>query len=166
VKDRAKRISLDDRSIAFAAPALSRAGLDRSGPARQDAPGVGGARVGDVIQFVRYAREVKALGATVLLLLRNRCGSWWRNGGVDAVFELGLPLPDFDYYIHVMSLPHTFGTEFATIPSQVPYLAARPSASRMAKPLPGRRRAECRNRLDRRSCQSSKSLQVDTAANT
>jgi hypothetical protein len=39
------------------------------------------------------------------------------------------PIPDFDYYIHLMSLPRVFRTELANIPAEVPYL--RPEQARI-----------------------------------
>ena len=40
-----------------------------------------------------------------------------------------MPPPPFDYYIHLMSIPHALGTELATIPAAVPYLRADPVKS-------------------------------------
>jgi hypothetical protein len=81
--------------------------------------------VGDIIQFIRYVAHVKALGATVIVLLRKPVRELVEGlDYVDRVIELGDPVPAFDYYIHLMSLPTAFATELATIPSRVPYLLA------------------------------------------
>jgi len=41
---------------------------------------------------------------------------------VDRTLVAGEPYPDFDYYIHLMSLPKVFGTDVGSIPAAVPYL--------------------------------------------
>jgi tetratricopeptide (TPR) repeat protein len=84
--------------------------------------------VGDVIQFIRYAPHVKALGATVLLQLRKQIRELAASfPGVDRIVEPGEPLPEFDYYAYLMSLPRVFGTEVSTVPARVPYLHPDPS---------------------------------------
>jgi hypothetical protein len=40
------------------------------------------------------------------------------------------PVPEFDTYIQLMSLPGVLGIELATIPNQVPYLSANIERSR------------------------------------
>jgi tetratricopeptide (TPR) repeat protein len=87
---------------------------------------IGEQGVGDVIQFIRYAPLVKALGATVFVLLRKPMAEIVEGmAGVDAVFGDGDSLPEFDYYIHVMSLPRVFGTTLDSIPNSVPYIPLR-----------------------------------------
>jgi tetratricopeptide (TPR) repeat protein len=84
--------------------------------------------IGDVIQFIRYAPHVKMLGATVILQLRPGVGELAKGfPGVDRIPGPDEPYPDFDYYIHLMSLPRVFGTELASIPATVPYLRTDPS---------------------------------------
>jgi FkbM family methyltransferase len=41
--------------------------------------------------------------------------------GVDAILEIG-PLPQFDFYIYLLSLPRIFRTALTTIPADIPYL--------------------------------------------
>ena len=83
--------------------------------------------IGDVIQFIRYAPHVKALGATVLLQVRPGVGDLARGfPGVDRILDPADAYPEFDFYIHLMSLPRVFGTELASIPNDVPYLALDP----------------------------------------
>ncbi len=88
--------------------------------------------VGDVIQFIRYAPYVKALGATVILQLRKNIGELAKSfPGVDGIVAPGEPLPHFDFYVPLMTLPMVFGTDVDTIPARVPYL--RPQADRIAR---------------------------------
>ena len=81
----------------------------------------------DFIQFIRYAPQVKALGGTVLLQLRKNIRELAQSfPGIDRILDGGEPVPEFDYYIHLMSLPRVFDTDLASIPAEVPYLRAEP----------------------------------------
>jgi hypothetical protein len=81
--------------------------------------------LGDTIQFCRYAKMVKDLGARVVLEVPPAL-SGLLNGlhGVDTLVQTGQALPDFDYHCPLMSLPLAFKTELLTIPSPSPYLCA------------------------------------------
>jgi tetratricopeptide (TPR) repeat protein len=84
--------------------------------------------IGDAIQFIRYAPHVKALGATVLLQVRPGVGELARGfPGVDRILDPADAYPEFDFYIHLMSLPRVFGTELASVPNDVPYLKVDPT---------------------------------------
>ncbi len=79
---------------------------------------------GDTIQFVRYAPLVAARGGKVVLevqaqLVRLVSGMT----GIETVVARKQPLPRFDFHCPLLSLPLAFGTEPATIPADVPYLA-------------------------------------------
>jgi FkbM family methyltransferase len=79
--------------------------------------------LGDTIQFIRYLPHVKAMGATVLLRVQSELANLLRGfPGVDRLLEPGEPNPDFDFYIHLLSLPRIFGTDVASIPADGPYL--------------------------------------------
>jgi Tfp pilus assembly protein PilF len=88
--------------------------------------------VGDTVQFVRYVPLVVERGGRVLLEvqpeLKRFIGSM---SGVEQIISRGEPLPSFTAHCPFMSLPLAFGTEPATIPSQVPYL--RPDAAQVEK---------------------------------
>jgi tetratricopeptide (TPR) repeat protein len=78
---------------------------------------------GDTLQFCRYATLVARLGAKVILQVpKSLAGLLTSLEGVLAVYCDGDPLPVFDFYCRMMSLPLAFRTTMATIPSQVPYL--------------------------------------------
>ena len=87
--------------------------------------------LGDTIQFVRYAPLVAACGGRILLhckpelrrLLSGQCG-------IEHVATIGDPVPPFDLWCLLMSLPRIFGTTLATIPPSIPYLAAVPELAR------------------------------------
>jgi tetratricopeptide (TPR) repeat protein len=81
--------------------------------------------LGDTIQFCRYAKQVKALGARVLLEVpRALMDLLSELDGVDELLAKGDPLPTFDYQCPLMSLPLAFKTELHTIPGRNPYLFA------------------------------------------
>ena len=59
--------------------------------------------------------------------------------GVDHVFAPPTPIPPFDYYLHLMGIPHALGIELDTIPTPTSYLRASPLkvaewAPRLAQP--------------------------------
>ena len=95
---------------------------------------------GDTIQFIRYAPLVKALGATVLVQVRSGLeGVTARVAGIDRFVRPGDPIPEFDFHIHLLSLPGLFGTDIDSIPADVPYLSVEPGrASYWANRLPSR----------------------------
>ena len=83
--------------------------------------------LGDVFQMIRYAPLVKRRGGRVvvecfasLLPVLANCG------GVDQWIS-GEPLPAFDVYAPLMSLPGLCGTTLATIPAEIPYISVDPN---------------------------------------
>lgn len=83
--------------------------------------------IGDSIQFMRYVPMVAARGGRVTVLCQRPIQSLYRNlPHLEAVVALGDPLPEFDCYAPLMSLPLLFGTTLDTIPAEVPYLFAAP----------------------------------------
>jgi tetratricopeptide (TPR) repeat protein len=79
---------------------------------------------GDAIQFVRYAREVAARGARVIVATAPALQPLFTHadGVAQAVVPGREPLPTFDFHAPLMSLPLAFGTTLATIPP-APYLS-------------------------------------------
>jgi len=79
----------------------------------------------DVLLFVRFARELKRRGATVLVLCQAMLkellvGSEFIDG---AVAE-GERLPEFDLHASLVSLPHLCGLEATARAADEPYLTA------------------------------------------
>ncbi|MGE3778429.1 MAG: tetratricopeptide repeat protein, partial [Pirellulaceae bacterium] len=88
--------------------------------------------LGDTIQFVRYAVEVKNRGGHVivecpatLIPLLSTCR------GIDQFIATGAERPDFDVHAMMMSLPAILKTSLSTVPCDVPYLAAEPERMRI-----------------------------------
>ncbi len=78
---------------------------------------------GDTLMFVRYARQAKALGGTVLLDAQVPLADLVATcPGVDEVIPHGAPLPPFDLQVSLHSLPQVFQTTLDTIPADIPYL--------------------------------------------
>jgi tetratricopeptide (TPR) repeat protein len=82
---------------------------------------------GDFIQFIRYARHIKALGATVLLFVREELRELAEAlDEVDRVLRPNHSYPPFDFYVDLLSIPRVFATDLASIPAEVPYLTVDP----------------------------------------
>lgn len=83
--------------------------------------------LGDTLQFCRYAVQVRALGARVVMEAPASLGPLLRGlEGVDEWVYAGQTLPAFDLHCPLLSLPLALGTRVQTIPAQVPYLHAQP----------------------------------------
>ncbi len=95
---------------------------------------------GDLIQFVRYARELTALGARVEILappfMREVMETVPWCAGVHTRYEA---IPPYDFYVPLMSCPLFFGLRPGAVPGvEEPYLRApRPRARFSDKPTIG-----------------------------
>ena len=93
---------------------------------------------GDAIQFVRFASSVAALGARgVLECPRTLVALFESVEGVQRVIAKGDPLPEFDWHVPLLSLPHRLGVTVDSLAARVPYLW--PPADRRV-PLPPTRK--------------------------
>ncbi len=82
--------------------------------------------LGDTLQFCRYAADVKALGARVILEVQPPLKTLLlRLAGVDQVIGVGEPVPAFDRHTPLLSLPLALGS--ASAAPQPRYLAADPA---------------------------------------
>jgi len=83
--------------------------------------------LGDTIQFCRYCKEFALLGATVLLEVPGPLVPLLQGlEGVTNLLAQGSPIPAFDYYCPLLSLPLAFQTDLVTIPSRPAYLYCPP----------------------------------------
>ena len=81
--------------------------------------------LGDTIQFARYAPLIAAMGATVVLEVQPELKSLLaRLAGAATVIARDEAPPPFDVHCPLGSLPLVLKTELATVPAQIPYLAA------------------------------------------
>ena len=81
---------------------------------------------GDAIQFCRYVPMIVALGARVILEVPAPLVSLLRQLPA-IVMARGESVPDFDFHCPLVSLPHAFKTDAASIPSAPRYLKADPA---------------------------------------
>ena len=87
--------------------------------------------LGDTIQFARYAQLLERRGARVVLEVEPALFALFQTlPGVDTLLRQRDPLPDFDLYCPLMSLPVGCGTTLDTVPGGVPYLQANPAKVR------------------------------------
>jgi tetratricopeptide (TPR) repeat protein len=83
--------------------------------------------LGDSLHFCRYAEQVAALGATVILEVARPLASLCTTlKGVTQVICRGDPLPEFDVQCPLMSLALACKTTLQTIPTRIPYLKSDP----------------------------------------
>ena len=88
--------------------------------------------LGDTIQFARYVPQLARTGAKVVLEVpKELVALLSRLEGVASVVARGDALPAYDVHCPAGSLPLALRTDVATIPANVPYLAA--DEARMAK---------------------------------
>jgi tetratricopeptide (TPR) repeat protein len=88
--------------------------------------------LGDTIQFARFVTPVAQLGGKVILAVQRPLTALMASlEGVSVIRGQGDPVPAFDAFCPLPSLPLAFKTTLATIPADVPYLSA--SADRLAK---------------------------------
>jgi Flp pilus assembly protein TadD len=87
--------------------------------------------LGDAIQFVRLATVLAERGARVVVQAPRPLAALFRTvDGVAAVVAPGDALPPHDAWLPLLSLAGALGIDVATIPAQVPYLAADASLRR------------------------------------
>ena len=100
--------------------------------------------LGDTIQFIRYAPFLARNGTVVITEVQPELKSLLANvEGVTSCHARGEPLPAYDLYCPLGSLPLALKSESSTIPADIPYLHA--DRTRVAKwrpfiePLTGKR---------------------------
>lgn len=87
---------------------------------------------GDMLQFCRYVPMLEARGINVILEVKPTLQALLRSlSPIVTIYNPGDPVPHFDYYCPLMSLPYACRTTLATIPNTVPYLA--PTAEAKAR---------------------------------
>lgn len=81
--------------------------------------------LGDTLHFIRYASLASARGGRAVVVCQPQLLPILRScPGIDELVSQGDPLPRFDVYAALLSLPGLFETTAATIPATVPYLSA------------------------------------------
>jgi tetratricopeptide (TPR) repeat protein len=92
--------------------------------------------LGDTVQFARYATLLADAGARCVLRCPGMLAPLLATiPGVVEVSVEGEPLPAYDAYVPLLSLPRLFGTTMANIPATVPYLAVAETKRAAARAL-------------------------------
>ena len=82
---------------------------------------------GDTLQFCRYLPLLAESGAEVHFECQRALADLCRSiDGVESVIARKDALPQSDYCIPLLSLPHVLGTTFDNVPTGIPYLEADP----------------------------------------
>ncbi|MEQ8790498.1 MAG: DUF6165 family protein [Pirellulaceae bacterium] len=84
--------------------------------------------LGDTMHFVRYAQVIQQQheGRIVLNCQKPLLPLLARTSGLDAIVAQKEPLPPFDVWIPLMSVPGVLDTNLETIPAPIPYIHADP----------------------------------------
>lgn len=79
---------------------------------------------GDSLQFCRYLPMLARRAKVILAMPRSLARLMARLPGIERVVSADDPLPPFDVWVPIMTLPMAFGTTLDTIPAAIPYLTA------------------------------------------
>jgi tetratricopeptide (TPR) repeat protein len=97
--------------------------------------------LGDTLQFCRYAALISPPAQVILESPAPLTRLLASLPGAASVIARGAPVPAFDVHCSLLSLPSIFSPTLASIPADVPYLAANPAEAarwrRRLSPLPG-----------------------------
>ena len=79
---------------------------------------------GDNLQFVRFLSDIKARGARPVLVTDPALIPLFAGSGIDNTVAFGEPLPAFDYWIPIMSIPGVVGSTAENLARVQYYLTA------------------------------------------
>jgi tetratricopeptide (TPR) repeat protein len=83
--------------------------------------------LGDTLQFIRFAPQVKQRGGKVIAECPSSLTSLLASAkGIDHLVPRGSVLPAFDSHAPLLSLPGILRTTLATLPKAIPYLGPAP----------------------------------------
>lgn len=84
---------------------------------------IGEQGIGDTIQFMRFSRELNALGAEITAMVPAGVVPLISGPGViHRVLAFGSDIPDFDYWTPMMSVPQHLGVTLENLPRQQFYV--------------------------------------------
>jgi len=91
--------------------------------------------VSELIQFVRFAPDLHRYAGRIVLCVPPPLVNLLATApGVDQVFAIGDPLPDFAAHLPMTGLLHRLGVTLDTIPNGIPYLAVDPARAEIYAP--------------------------------
>ncbi|MFC1845732.1 tetratricopeptide repeat protein [Candidatus Dependentiae bacterium] len=92
--------------------------------------------LGDTMQFIRYAQELKQRGAYTILIVRKPLVKILSGCNyIDKLIELGKGCPPFHEQATLMALPAIFNSTEETIPKNIPYLFPNESLTQQWKDI-------------------------------
>jgi tetratricopeptide (TPR) repeat protein len=77
---------------------------------------------GDNIQFIRFLIHIKSLGARIVLQTTDALVPLFTSGAIDATIGFLDPVPEFDYWIPIMSIPEVLAVTLDNLPQQLSYI--------------------------------------------
>lgn len=77
---------------------------------------------GDNIQFIRFLIHIKSLGARIVLQTTDALVPLFTSGAIDATIGFLDPVPEFDYWIPIMSIPGVLNVNLDNLPQQLSYI--------------------------------------------
>jgi tetratricopeptide (TPR) repeat protein len=80
--------------------------------------------LGDVIQFIRYVRELQADGAVVFGVIQQELVPLVEHSFPQVLCLTAHRVLEADYHVALLDLPMHYGTTMANIPASVPYFRA------------------------------------------
>lgn len=82
---------------------------------------------GDALHFARYLPQLRQQAARLILEIEPELMRLMsRLSGVDVLIPRGAPRPSFDCRTFFQQIPYVLGTDWSTLPAEVPYLSADP----------------------------------------
>jgi len=79
---------------------------------------------GDNIQFVRFIGDLASRGAQVILAINQSLKPLFEGPSISQIVSDGDPLPNFDYWVPIMSIPKILETTLDNLPQTQFYLVA------------------------------------------
>ena len=79
---------------------------------------------GDNIQFIRFVGDICARGGKVILAVNSSLKLLFQDLAISHIVSDGDPLPEFDYWIPIMSIPTVLGTTLENLAPVQYYLTA------------------------------------------
>ncbi|MAZ38577.1 MAG: hypothetical protein CMF49_00475 [Legionellales bacterium] len=78
---------------------------------------------GDAIQFIRFVKKIQKMGGKVIVECQSTlCSLLQTMKGVDDTFPRFKSLPQYDYYLPLLSLPYLLNLEKTDLHVETPYL--------------------------------------------
>jgi tetratricopeptide (TPR) repeat protein len=81
--------------------------------------------LGDTFMCIRYLVLLKNMGAHVIFVTQPALRTLLQQCPyIDTLCSFDEPIPEYDYFCLLLSLPHVFKTQLDTVPTTIPYLYA------------------------------------------